>query len=157
MTKTEFISALVACYGAVLSTYNAIANWREKRRKVKVVVSHGLPVYGSELGEASLIIGVQNHGFRPVRITNVTFGLPDKSSLMFKGIEMDRPIPCELKDGETVRKMIEIQPLVELLVQRGHRGTILLRGIASDAVGSEYRSSPYELDIDGWLRRKQTN
>ena len=64
------ITALVALYGAVLSTYTLISSRRDKRRRVKVELSAGFLATGPDLSAAMLLIKVSNPGHITVIIAH---------------------------------------------------------------------------------------
>jgi hypothetical protein len=60
MDWTSTLIAIVALYGAVLSTYTLVLNRRERSRVLKVEIANGFLPRGPELGPPMLFIGL--HG-----------------------------------------------------------------------------------------------
>ena len=68
MDWAALITALVALYGAALSTYTLVSSRHDKRRRVKVELSTGFLVHGPDLSTYMLFIGVSNPGHIPVTL-----------------------------------------------------------------------------------------
>lgn len=74
MSKSEIITAIVAAYGAVLSTFSLIRQWQSDRAKVQVSVQRNMEIFGDPryTGKTLTVFRITNVGRRPVTIT--TFG-----------------------------------------------------------------------------------
>ena len=66
MEWTTIITAVVAVYGAALSTYTMIQDRKEKRRQIRMKPSNGMLTFGPELSPAMLLIEATNPGNRTV-------------------------------------------------------------------------------------------
>jgi len=76
------ITALVAVYGAVLSTVNTIANLRAKQQRLSVVLSNGFLTYGPNVGPLMLFIEIANVGSKVVTINSINIKLPKESQCL---------------------------------------------------------------------------
>jgi hypothetical protein len=84
MTTTEVVTvvtALVAVYGAGLSTYTFFAKRRESRRLVKVELSRGILGTYPEVSHV-LLLSASNPGNRAVTLEGISFDLPDKRQVV---------------------------------------------------------------------------
>lgn len=103
MKKSEIITAIIAIYGAVLSTVVTIKQWLGDRPKVRLVVRRNMEVYNvpKYAGMTLTVITITNIGRRPVTIT--AFGAfclhPHKS---MAGLESQPQLPIEIRDGQYI-------------------------------------------------------
>jgi hypothetical protein len=141
------LTTLVAGYGALLATYSAITKWRESRRIVIVSLKHGIPTFGTSLGPDILLVTATNPGTQVVRLLNVTIRMPDGATLTPFGFESSNPLPCDLEPGRCVDSWIDKEAVKQTLRRGGERGTIKLKGVYRDALGTEYVSSPLVLSL----------
>lgn len=103
MKKSEIITAIIALYGAVLSTVNLLRQWRSDRVKVKVSVKRNRQMLYSPKYQGMTLTEIQitNVGHRPVTIRS--FGaIRLYPNTMLAGIESQPQLPCELKEGQFV-------------------------------------------------------
>ena len=77
MEIKDLITAIIAIYGATLSTYNLIVARTERIRRVTVTLSWGLTGSGSAPVTIFLLTAA-NAGKRPVTIANWHLLLPNK-------------------------------------------------------------------------------
>src|SRR5205807_2504081 len=93
------LTAVIAIYGAGLSTYTFIMNRREKRRVLTVKANHALAPDSHGNAEELIIIGVSNPGFQNVTVVSVSIELPNRKQLVFPNPRSDKRIPHELTPG----------------------------------------------------------
>jgi len=84
MEWPAIIIALVALYGAVLSTYTLLSNRSDRRRHVKVDLSMGFLTFPDRLSSHMLLVTASNPGNRPVTVCGVGINLPNKKHLFFQ-------------------------------------------------------------------------
>ena len=142
------ITAVVALYGAVLSTYTLVQNRREKRRHIGVAISNGFIPRGADLGPAMLLIRVTNPGHRAVTIQCPSLRLPTGGSVVFLEPQSDVSFPHELAEGKNCTVWTEIGVVSEQLANHGHTGTVKLVAECDDAVGTTYRSKQWLFQVD---------
>jgi hypothetical protein len=151
MQWSTIITAVVAVYGAILSTHTAVANYREKKRRVIVTVSIGFRVYGTGPGPSVVFVSAANPGSRPVSLNGLGFLLPDGRQCVLPYSESDVEFPHELMEGRSCRIWIPTKVLAHELRGLGFSGTIKLKGFYNDAVGTTYKSKPTKFEINEWL------
>lgn len=144
-------TAVVAAYGAALSTVVFLANRREKKREVKVELSYCFPTYGSEVGSHSIMVQAANHGYRAVRLTGCGVALPNKHHVVFVDAE-GHEFPCDLEGGKNCIRMVPVSVAGQEMKRVGLSGIVKVRGFYRDALGVVYKSKPFKFDVDAALR-----
>lgn len=112
MKSSEIVTAIVAIYGAVLSTIIAVRQVLGERVHVKLTVKRNMKMVGDprHRDQTLTILTVTNIGRRPVTITS--FGavrLHPNTGLV--AIDTQPPLPCEVTEG---RYVTSIWPQAEL-------------------------------------------
>jgi hypothetical protein len=107
MKKSEIITAIIALYGAALSTIITVRQFFADRVKIKLTVSRNMEMVGDPRydGMTLTLLQVTNGGRRPVTIT--TFGAirlyPITTNLV--AIDTRPPLPCEITEGKYVTSL----------------------------------------------------
>lgn len=149
------ITALVAVYGAILSTYTFVTNRREKQRQLLISFSNGFLTYGVDISPPMLFIEVANPGSRTVTVNIPCIKLPDGKSIVFPNPAgmSDVTFPHELKEGKSCRLWIEMKELARELVRLGYSDIVKLEAEVRDSVGQVYRSrKPWLLNLQEWAK-----
>lgn len=100
------VTAIVALYGAVLSTVVAVRQILGERVRVKVTVKRNMQMVGDPRyrGTTLTILTVTNIGRRPVTIT--AFGtVPLYPNPGLVAIDTQPPLPCEITEGNYITSM----------------------------------------------------
>ena len=150
MEWTTVVTATVAVYGAVLSTYTLIQNRKEKQRQVRVKLSNGFLTSGPELSPAMLLIEATNPGNRTVILNTVGISLPDGKTLAFPNPQSNVRFPHSLPEGNSCLVWTPLKELAQQLKQEGYSDKVKLIGFYRDQVGTEYKSNVFAFDINGW-------
>jgi hypothetical protein len=145
-----WVMAVVAGYGALLSTYNAYAARKQSTRQVKVTVRHGFLTFGPNLSDLMLIVSASNPGQRAVTLTSVGFSLPDKSSLVLMSSDGTQ-LPHELTEGTGCTHWIPIREMAQQLQRKGFSGNVKFTAFYLDAVDVRHSSEPFSFNIREWL------
>lgn len=140
------ITAVVALYGAVFGTVT-FALRPERRRKLKVTLSHGFITHGPELGPDRLIVNVANPGSNPITVSSVLVRLPDGAHAIFPIENSEVRLPHELEPEKSFHVWEDVAVMARGLKERGYSGTVKLRGAASDAVGRYHLGKQIEFDL----------
>ena len=120
------LTALVALYGAILSTYTVVVNRRDKKRRIHVKLSNGILTYGPEAGPAVLLIEATNPGNRTVILNGACIILPNKQQVVFPNPESNVEFPHALEEGNSCLVWTEMKGLAKKLRQQQLRGIIML-------------------------------
>lgn len=108
MNKSQIITAIIAVYGAVLSTVTILRQYFTDRVKVKVTVRKNMQMVGDPRyrGVTLTILTVTNVGKRPVTITTFgAVGLHPHDSLV--AVDTNPITPCELTEGKYVLSKLD--------------------------------------------------
>jgi hypothetical protein len=104
MKTSEILTAIVAIYGAVLSTIAIVKQLVSDRVKVKLTVSKNMQMVGDHKyeGMTLTILTLTNVGRRPITIK--TFGAIRlyPSTTNFVVIDSRPPVPCEITEGKYI-------------------------------------------------------
>ena len=150
MEWTNVITAAVALYGAVLSTYTILANRKDKRRQIKVKLSNGFLTSGPEISSAMLLIDASNPGVRSVILNSAGIKLPNGKTVVFPIPEGNVVFPHTLKEGENCLLWTPMKEFARTLGNEGYSGTIKIVAFYRDQLGKEHRSNKFSFDIEDW-------
>ena len=138
------LTALVAIYGAVLSTWNLVSNLREKRRHVSVsvlVIDKMLPPATGPV----VMLTAANPGFQPVELAGARIEVTRGRDLLLKSpVPEEGSFPHTLEGGKSFYVFADEKHIVETLLLDGVRGTVQLVGVFIDALKSTYKSKPVD-------------
>jgi len=149
MGWVEIIIALVAVYGAIISTYNLIIHRERTKVRVKIKLSFGFLHYSAGLdSKHSLILEAINIGARPVTISSQGFILPNKRQLICPNPYSNVQFPLELSEGRNCMSWYELKIIADALAQEGFSGIFKLVGFYRDVAANTYMSKPLKFDID---------
>lgn len=169
MTLTEILTAIIAIYGAVLSTINVLVALRSKRWHVAVTYSlrggagkHTISYRAVNFGERTVALGGfsvalvpprRNLLHRMVRALNVVsrlYGISLGEQRLFSQalvVGSEPPFPTELSPCRSCEIVLDQSRLLELLKGPGGRSTIAIRGVFEDETGRLYRSRRAKVDL----------
>ena len=155
MSWTEILTALVAFYGALLSTAIFIKEQKTKTRQLEVKISNGFLKYGQKLSELMMFVEVFNPGNRAVQVNLPKLILPDNRTLVFPNYQGDVQFPHELQEGKSCKIWIAMKAIGLQLHEAGFKENVKLYAGVSDGTGKEYRSKKYwKYDLDQELNRE---
>jgi hypothetical protein len=140
------VTAVIAAYGALLSTYNVWATLKKDRRQIKVAVSFGFLTSGPELSEQMLFVVASNAGHHPVTVTSAGLRLPDKRSLVLMA-STGTDFPHHLEEGKLARHWMRLAEIKASLRESGFSKAVKVRGFYCDALGEDHLSDAVEIDI----------
>lgn len=147
---SKIITALVAIYGAILSTVIFISRHSEKQRKLNINFSTGFLTYTHDLSEVMLFITISNPGNRDVTITLPSILLPDGKTVVFPNPQSEVNFPHRLKEGTKCRMWTDMKDLATQLKENGYRRTIKIKAQIEDGSGRTYKSKAWKIDLDNW-------
>lgn len=146
-TVVQIITAIVAVYGAGISTYTLVSNNKEKKRQIKVSLSIGYIVDRGNGDDPMLIITVTNPGFRTVTINTPEILLPDGKKMFFPDPLSNVTFPFELHEGKNCMLWTKRQDLLEELIRAQYSGTIKIKGACRDATDKVYISKSFDIKL----------
>ena len=156
MDWPSIVTALVAVYGAIASTYSLLIRHMEKATRIRVDIKLGFVSFPSgHTSEPMLFLSAANSGGKRVTLASQGFLLPQKrgrliSANPFRSVDF----PHELAPGKSCEIWLAARGIAEQLRANGFSGSVKLVGFYRDQVGNEYTSKPYKFETDRWLEVK---
>jgi hypothetical protein len=151
----EVVTAIVALWGAGLSTYQYIAGKKEQRRQVKVTIFSTLAtITASGQPHFALYATAVNTGRRPVSLHSPMLEMGDPPHVYIDVYHRNPKVafPYEVTEGRECAVRVQTEPLAAGLEQDGVAGGVELVAVFTDATGGRYRSEPMKVDA-GMLRQ----
>lgn len=142
------ITAGMAVYGALLSTYNAYVQRKQSKRQIVVTVTWGFLTYTTRLSELMLYIQASNPGHRPLTLTGNGFRLPGGRQAVLTAAEGTVQLPHSLTEGTSCTHWIPAREIKHELRASGFSGKVPIIGFYLDALGKCHVSKPFELDVN---------
>ena len=149
----NYIAAIVGIVGATVAATVTVMKYldarREKRRRITVRVTHGMPVNIPGVHDDLVLVEAANPGSQPVTLTSWGFLLRDGRTL----VSMDARdgtvrLPYELPPGKNCMMWMVKPSLAMSLLERGYQGTVDLIGFYIDALGVSHKSAEvFEFDL----------
>lgn len=151
------IIALVAIYGATLSTINLVREIRKERVRLKVSGSIATVGYGK--GYPAFVVNVVNESNFPVSISCAGILLPNKHQLIFPPAPDNLPpnkLPLEIssKNGDTI--WVGVYDLQKSFCANNRVNTLKVIPFVKAANGNRFQGKPVSLDLknlDDWLSK----
>ncbi len=154
-TVIQGLVALVALYGAILSSYNTFHLKRQDRRVVKMSMSQNILV-ADGLGLSFLCLRATNVGQRPVTIEHIRLQLPDGRHLAMTGTGAqfglkDTPLPATLVDSQSACAYMSYDSVGRTLLREDLPAPVMLTAMSEDSVGGQYPSKPWKITPRDWV------
>jgi hypothetical protein len=147
MDTKDFIMLALGAYGTGLSTWLAVASWRDKRRVLNVEAGFGAPFPATSF-QLVMTITVSNPGHKSVTVNSVGYRLPDRSELLLIDPGPQVRFPHTLSEGTSCIAIIPAGDMLNTLRARGYEGTVSVDPFAKDALGKQYVGKPYKIDMN---------
>jgi len=163
---TQILTAVLAIWGAGLSTYNTYQQRRMNKPNINIEIQDGhfnkILKYSSwgpesEKDVPAVIFVAINKGQKAITLDDFDLRLRDneKINVDFQKERLtytqdNLTFPCELLPGKRVGYHIYIEDIAQALREMGYSGKMKLIGSFKDQTGKVYSSSSYCLDIDDY-------
>lgn len=147
----DILLAVIAFYGAILSTFNWRQAIKRDRRSLVVKLQTTIPYFGAELESPLCEVRVTNTGHRPVTVTTIALALPNGAQI-FSIADAHLPwirntsLPAALTDGESASIYIAYNAIGEGLMQRGYTDKVQVTAVCEDSTGTVYRGGHWTID-----------
>jgi hypothetical protein len=108
MTTAERVTAIIATYGAVLSTVAIVKQFISERVILKITVNRDMEIHGDPRynGMTLIVMKVVNKGSRPVTITHTgAWGLYPNQPFIIT--DNQPPLAHEIKEGEYITSIVD--------------------------------------------------
>jgi len=145
------ITAIVAVYGAILSTYNLLIKRKDNKRQVDVTLKWGL-VGVMDKPNAMFLLNAANPGKRTVTLEGCHIEFPNMKQLVMPYPLGTIKFPHDLEEGKNCTVWFPISEVVEALVSQGYTGNVSICAVFRDALGGKYKSSLFEGNVSEWAK-----
>jgi hypothetical protein len=139
ITITEILTAIVAIYGAGLSTFIFIKEQNRYKRKISIKMSFGCLTSDNALSDQMLLFEISNPGNKPVTVTGPKVILPDKQNMYFPNIGTNVGFPTTIEPGKNVIAWVPLSVIKTNLKSAGYSGTIRLKSSVEDQANNVYK------------------
>lgn len=147
MWVVDLLIALVAVYGAVLSTINYLG----EREGLRVDVSLGFLAGPDYFSETQLFLKAANTGNKPVTISSMGYEVIGHNFSLFEACpESNITFPYELQPGKSCDTWGPPERLIEPLSQKKITGAVKLQPYFYTQTGKSYKGAPFEVDTAEW-------
>jgi len=145
LTWTEFGTAAIAIYGAILSTIIFLKEQQKLRRNIKINLTTGYITSDQGLSNFMIILEFVNPGFKTVTINSPELRIYDGKKIIIPNPNSNVRFPHSLEEGKSAHVWIEIGGLQKELIQIGYQNTVKLKGAIRDQTGKQFYSK-------GWIK-----
>lgn len=142
------ITLVLAMWGALLSTYKVLSDYRKSMRSLKVKVAYGFGITRRDVGPNVIMITAINAGYRDITLNSMGFILPDKRYLLLTEPQSNVRFPHTLSEGKECNVWQTQKQLAEELKSYGFSGKIKLKGYYRSATGKTYKSKAIIFDTE---------
>jgi hypothetical protein len=147
----DVLLALIALYGAVLSTINWRQASRKERRVMKVEVAYATPFVGTQFLDDHIRVIATNVGHRKVTVTMLGLEVNSRRLVTLPGRQImdlgDTALPATLDDGE--RAIVHyVRRDVGQRLLNDRPGKHKLVPYCEDTTGTVYRGKGFSVDAE---------
>jgi hypothetical protein len=103
----QITTAVVALYGALLSTFVLVMQRLEKSKRMTVRLSMGFLTFGAQLSESHLLLQAANVGQRTITLSNWCVRTPNDEQILMPMGNSHPAFACELVDGKSATCWLE--------------------------------------------------
>jgi len=151
MEWKDLITAIVAIYGAALTTYTIYTKRRESKTQIEVESQISFLVFGRGVSDAVVMLTAKNPGEKVVLLNTQGFILPDKKQVFFPLPYSDVKFPYELQSGKDCKVWTDARQFAQTLKREGYYGTVKLAPYYRDQLGRTYKGKNWKFNIDSWV------
>ena len=152
MTPLEWATvatAVVAIYGAVLSTYTLLINRRESRRRINVKLTWGV-VGDTPDPRTVFFLTASNPGRRSVTLHGFHLRLPNGKQFVFAPPPGAPVFPHEVREGKQCAVWVPVREVVRALMKERFTGKVKLVAVFRDSIDQEFQSKSFKGTIEKW-------
>ena len=152
VTWPTILTAVVALYGAGLSTYNAFSTYIKNRRHLIIKLSFGLTSPSTQKSLKAIFVKVANPSEKNITINSIVLVMPDCNQALLPHLPGSTTLPHDLAPGKDCVIFADAENFAHDLFENGYRGTIKIKAKCFEATGKEYLSNRLKYDIEGWIK-----
>jgi hypothetical protein len=139
-TWTEFATAMIAIYSAILSTIIFIKEQQKNKRNVKINLTTGYITSDRGLSNLMIVIEFVNPGFKTVTINSPELKIFDGKNIIIPNPSRNVRFPHSLEEGKSAHVWIDIEDFQRELLQSRYKETVKLKGAIRDQTGKKFYS-----------------
>jgi len=151
VTWTEAIIALVALYGAGLSTYTLIMSISNQKRKVTATLTWGV-IGDNQRPSWVFFLTAANPGNRTVTLSTPYILLPNGKRFVIPQMPGNVVFPHDLEEGKNCIAWFPISDVIQALTDEGYQNNISIIGVFTDALGTDYKSKEFIGNLSEWKK-----
>ena len=149
MEWTNVVTAMVAVYGAILSSYTFIQQMKKDRPGLKVKVKWGMLTYqNGNVSDPMIFVNALNQGHTSLTLSGQGLELPNKETMVMPIPKGNVRFPHELDPGKSCQIWFEVKEVAELMKSKGYLGYTQVVGFYTDEVDRQFKSKPFKFNID---------
>ena len=139
---TQIVTALVAVYGAIMSTITFLSNRKDKQCKLTIKISdeNKRPIRGQVF---MIVVTVFNSGNRDITIDSPKILFPNGKSIGFPDYDSDENFPHRLVEGTKCTIWVGKERIANYLEEKGFKGIVKFFVEIEDGKGRKYRSKDF--------------
>ncbi|GEM_PF-6988504 len=150
MDVFSIITAVVAVWGAVLSTIIYLGNRKANRRTLSVSLAVGIDPYSQDR-KPLLLTTVANPSLRTITVQGYELDIGNKRRLLIPNPSADVKLPHTLQGGQSCHFWIPISDVACQFSPDDPSGIARVSAVVNDAVGGVHRSAPLVGNVSDWL------
>lgn len=147
-TWTDIVVAIIAFWGAMLSTVTFIKDLRKEKSKIRVKTSCCLLGCTDGSSQRKINVVAMNKGSVSVVLSSVHILMPDGRNY----VQIDSPssprLPYELLPRQSYSHFFDLDNFKIVAKQRGYLGRIKITPWFSDQLDNKYWSKPCKIDVE---------
>lgn len=150
MDVFSIITAIVAVWGAVLSTIVYVGNRKANRRTLSVSLAVGVDPYSLDR-QPLLLTTVANPGLRTITVQGYELDIGNKRRLLIMNPRADVKLPHPLQEGQSCHFWIPVSDVANQFSSDTPSGIAQVSAVVKDAVDGVHRSAPLVGKVSDWL------
>lgn len=144
---TSIIAVAVAVISFLFSMYNLYVHRMDERPRLKVDISNGKLIGSSVPDDVMLFFEVANPGKKQITVHGVSI-IYKKLKFVVPLMQGTATLPFELAPGKKHTLWTPLEEFTKGLKKWDIDGTIRVRARAVDAIGNEFYSKRFKVNID---------
>jgi hypothetical protein len=150
MEWKDIITAAIAAYAALLSTYTAYSQRREKKSLIDVSITISMLVRGRNVSDPVVMLTASNPGQKAVTLCGEGFILPNGKTVVFPYQNTNVQFPYDLTPEKNCQVWMDTKQLALVLQGEGYYGEVNLIGFYHDQVGKTHKSKKWKFNTYVW-------
>ncbi len=143
------IGLLITIVGTIFGIRNVLKN---RRPMLKVTLNNGMVTSGPHTSDIMFMFHVANIGEKPIIVSAIELVWRDQP-LIIPHISGERILPTKLMPQEGVNFWHSLRNVAYVFLENGVTGIANVKARVRDAVGNEYLSKEFPLNIDEWTKQ----